>query len=51
MQQKYVYPDPIPEFAESETQKFRGELLKKLSKNKDSFGDDLDEVVNVCSEG
>ncbi|KAK4399742.1 protein PLASTID REDOX INSENSITIVE 2, chloroplastic [Sesamum angolense] len=32
--QKYVYPDPIPEFASAETQKFKAELLKKLSKEK-----------------
>ncbi|CAL5349967.1 unnamed protein product [Camellia sinensis] len=48
--QKYVYPDPIPEFAISETQKFRDELLKKLYKDKDTFGDDLQIVVNVCAE-
>ncbi|KAA8529528.1 hypothetical protein F0562_033672 [Nyssa sinensis] len=48
--QKYVYPDPIPEFALAETQKFRAELLKKLSKDKETFGDDLDTVVNVCVE-
>ncbi|XP_043707721.1 protein PLASTID REDOX INSENSITIVE 2, chloroplastic-like [Telopea speciosissima] len=49
-QQKYVYPDPIPEFAEAETQKFRGELRKKLSKDKETFGDELDAVVTVCAE-
>ncbi|KAG8663304.1 protein PLASTID REDOX INSENSITIVE 2, chloroplastic [Manihot esculenta] len=48
--QKYVYPDPIPEFAKSETQKFRAELLKKLAKDKETFRDDLDKVVDVCSE-
>ncbi|KAL7171404.1 hypothetical protein ACSBR2_036121 [Camellia fascicularis] len=48
--QKYIYPDPIPEFAISETQKFRDELLKKLYKDKDTFGDDLQIVVNVCAE-
>lgn len=50
MEQKYTYPDPIPEFAESETKKFRFEILNKLSKNKDSFEGDLDKVVDVCSE-
>ncbi|EOY00368.1 hypothetical protein QUC31_014308 [Theobroma cacao] len=48
--QKYVYPDPIPEFAEAETQKFKSELFKKLSKDKDTFGDDLDAVIEVCVE-
>lgn len=33
-----------------ETQKFRAELLKKLSKDKETFRDDLDKVVDVCSE-
>ncbi|KAL5761987.1 hypothetical protein ACOSP7_018251 [Xanthoceras sorbifolium] len=47
---KYTYPDPIPGFAEAETQKFRGELYKKLSKDKETFGDDLDTVVDVCAE-
>ncbi|XP_058115463.1 protein PLASTID REDOX INSENSITIVE 2, chloroplastic-like [Magnolia sinica] len=49
-QPKYVYPDPIPEFAEAETRKFRSQLLKKLSKDKDTFGNDMDAVVNVCTE-
>ncbi|KAJ8547775.1 hypothetical protein K7X08_021011 [Anisodus acutangulus] len=35
--QKYVYPDPIRAFAE--TDRFRAELLKKLSKEKETFGD------------
>ncbi|XP_059316579.1 uncharacterized protein LOC132067388 isoform X2 [Lycium ferocissimum] len=48
--EKYVYPDPIPEFAVAETQKFRAELLKKLSKEKETFGDELDDVVSVCAE-
>ncbi|KAK6133605.1 hypothetical protein DH2020_032635 [Rehmannia glutinosa] len=48
--QKYVYPDPIPEFAAAETQKFKAELLKKLSKEKDTFGADLQTVVSVCAE-
>ncbi|EXB82645.1 hypothetical protein L484_027826 [Morus notabilis] len=45
---KYAYPDPIPEFAESETRKFRNGLLKRLSKEKETFGDDLSDVVEVC---
>ncbi|KAI9169887.1 hypothetical protein LWI28_019120 [Acer negundo] len=48
--QKYTYPDPIADFAEAETQKFRAELFKKLSKDKETFGDDLDNVVDVCAE-
>ncbi|WVZ23395.1 hypothetical protein V8G54_001939 [Vigna mungo] len=48
--QMYVYPDPIPEFAESESQKFKVELFQKLSEDVDEFGDDLDEVVAVCTQ-
>ncbi|XVE85014.1 hypothetical protein DITRI_Ditri17bG0058500 [Diplodiscus trichospermus] len=48
--QEYVYPGPIPEFAEAETQKFKSELFKKLSKDKDTFGDDIDAVIEVCVE-
>ncbi|CAN4094760.1 unnamed protein product [Withania somnifera] len=48
--QKYVYPDPIPAFAVAEIHKFRAELLKKLSKEKETFGDELDDVVSVCAE-
>lgn len=33
-----------------ETQKFRSELMRKLLKDKDTFGDDLDEVIDVCTE-
>ncbi|WCJ21704.1 hypothetical protein M5689_003839 [Euphorbia peplus] len=46
----YIYPDPIPEFAHSETLKFRAELLKKLSLEKETFGNDLVRVVDVCAE-
>ncbi|KAL5974314.1 hypothetical protein ACLOJK_030978 [Asimina triloba] len=49
-QPKYVYPDPIPEFARAETQKFRSELLKKLLKDKDTFGNNMDEIADVCAE-
>ncbi|XP_022725907.1 protein PLASTID REDOX INSENSITIVE 2-like [Durio zibethinus] len=48
--QKYVYPDPIPEFAEAETLKFKSELFKKLSKDKHTFGGDLDACIEVCGE-
>ncbi|KAH7856663.1 hypothetical protein Vadar_004022 [Vaccinium darrowii] len=47
---KHVYPDPIPEFAVAETRKFREEILRKLSKDKEAFGDDLEIIVNVCAE-
>ncbi|KAM7487346.1 hypothetical protein LguiB_024830 [Lonicera macranthoides] len=33
-----------------ETKKFRAELLEKLSKDRETFGVDLDNVINVCSE-
>ncbi|KAJ0986672.1 hypothetical protein J5N97_005028 [Dioscorea zingiberensis] len=46
---EYVFPDPIPEFAEAETEKFRTHLLTKLSK-KDIFGNSVEEVVGVCTE-
>ncbi|KAL1539375.1 protein PLASTID REDOX INSENSITIVE 2, chloroplastic-like [Salvia divinorum] len=46
----YVYPDPIPEFAAAETEKFKAELLKKLSKQRETFGNDLRMVVDVCAE-
>ncbi|XP_010272033.1 PREDICTED: uncharacterized protein LOC104607939 [Nelumbo nucifera] len=46
---EYKFPDPIPEFAEAETEKFKTHLLKKLSK-KDIYGDSLEEVVGICTE-
>ncbi|XP_057485624.1 protein PLASTID REDOX INSENSITIVE 2, chloroplastic-like isoform X2 [Actinidia eriantha] len=46
----YKFPDPIPEFAETETEKFRDYLMKKLTK-KDLYGDSLEKVVGICSEG
>ena len=33
-----------------ETQKFKAELLKRLSEDVDEFGDDLDAVVDVCAQ-
>ncbi|KAE8692351.1 Serine/threonine-protein kinase TAO3 [Hibiscus syriacus] len=48
--QRYVYPDPVPEFAEAETRKFKSELFKKLYKDRDKFGDELDAVIDVCVE-
>ncbi|GMP82924.1 hypothetical protein CsSME_00037028 [Camellia sinensis var. sinensis] len=47
---EYKFPDPIPEFADAETEKFRNHLIKKLSKKDDLFGDSLDEVVGICTE-
>ncbi|XVF44080.1 hypothetical protein PTKIN_Ptkin02bG0091600 [Pterospermum kingtungense] len=46
---EYKFPDPIPDFADAETDKFRTHLLKKLSK-KDIYGDSLEEVVGICTE-
>ncbi|XP_073144532.1 protein PLASTID REDOX INSENSITIVE 2, chloroplastic-like [Henckelia pumila] len=46
----YVYPDPDPVFAASETRKFKAELQTTLAKEKETFGDDLPRVVNVCAE-
>ncbi|GMH27623.1 hypothetical protein Nepgr_029466 [Nepenthes gracilis] len=49
--QKNVYPDPIPEFAEAETQKFKVELTKKLmEEDRDTFGDELHTVVIACAK-
>ncbi|XP_021293176.1 protein PLASTID REDOX INSENSITIVE 2 [Herrania umbratica] len=45
----YKFPDPIPEFADAETDKFRTHLLNKLSK-KDIFGDSVEEVVGICTQ-
>ncbi|CAH2038371.1 unnamed protein product [Thlaspi arvense] len=46
---EYKFPDPIPEFAEAETEKFRDHMLKKLSK-RDLFEDSVDEIVGICTE-
>ncbi|CAI0386457.1 unnamed protein product [Linum tenue] len=46
---EYKFPDPIPEFADAETEKFRTHLATKLSK-KEAFGDSLDDVVTICTE-
>ncbi|XP_060214381.1 protein PLASTID REDOX INSENSITIVE 2, chloroplastic-like [Lycium barbarum] len=47
---EYKFPDPIPEFADAETEKFRDHLLKKLPKKKDVYGDSVDEIVGICTE-
>ncbi|GAV79044.1 hypothetical protein CFOL_v3_22509 [Cephalotus follicularis] len=46
---EYEFPDPIPEFADEETEKFRTYLLKKLTK-KDVCGDSVEEVLGICTE-
>nr|KJB31316.1 hypothetical protein B456_005G185900 [Gossypium raimondii] len=46
---EYKFPDPIPEFADAEMDKFRSHLLNKLSK-KDTYGDSVEEVVGICTE-
>lgn len=33
-----------------ETQKFRSELRKKLAKDRETFGDEMDTVVKICAE-
>ncbi|XP_009624756.1 protein PLASTID REDOX INSENSITIVE 2, chloroplastic [Nicotiana tabacum] len=47
---EYKFPDPIPEFADAETEKFRDHLVKKLPKKKDLYGDSIDEIVGICTE-
>ncbi|XP_073131233.1 protein PLASTID REDOX INSENSITIVE 2, chloroplastic-like [Henckelia pumila] len=49
-EKEYKFPDPIPEFADSETEKFRTHLIKKLSKKEDMFGDSVEEVVGICTQ-
>ncbi|GER54843.1 hypothetical protein STAS_32477 [Striga asiatica] len=49
-EKEYKFPDPIPEFADSESEKFKNHLLKKLSKKEDMFGDSIDEVVGICTQ-
>lgn len=47
---EYKFPDPIPEFAEAETDKFRDHLLNKLPKKKDVYGDSVEEIVGICTQ-
>ncbi|XP_019170813.1 PREDICTED: protein PLASTID REDOX INSENSITIVE 2-like isoform X1 [Ipomoea nil] len=47
---EYKFPDPIPEFAEAETEKFRNHLLERLPRKKDIYGDSIEEIVGICSE-
>ncbi|CAN6550660.1 unnamed protein product [Malus baccata var. baccata] len=46
---EYKFPDPIPEFADSETEKLRTHLLNKLSK-KETYEDSVEEIVGICTE-
>ncbi|CAH9093169.1 unnamed protein product [Cuscuta europaea] len=47
---EYKFPDPIPEFANSETEKFRAHLLEKLHRKKELYGDSIEEIVGICTE-
>lgn len=47
----YKFPDPIPEFAEQETSKFREHMSWRLEQKKeDYFGDHVEEIVDICTE-
>ncbi|CAD6225085.1 unnamed protein product [Miscanthus lutarioriparius] len=47
----YKFPDPIPEFAEQETSKFREHMAWRLEQKKeDYFGDHVEEIVDICTE-
>ncbi|KAL5723592.1 Protein PLASTID REDOX INSENSITIVE 2 [Ranunculus cassubicifolius] len=46
---EYQFPDPIPEFAEAETDKFKEYLLAKLEK-KDIYGGSVKDVLGICVE-
>ncbi|CAH9086410.1 unnamed protein product [Cuscuta epithymum] len=47
---EYKFPDPIPEFADSETEKFRAHLLEKLHRKNELYGDSIEEIVGICME-
>ncbi|KAJ4747616.1 Serine/Threonine-kinase [Rhynchospora pubera] len=47
---EYKFPDPIPEFAEAETEKFKEHMLARLTKKKQYFGDSVQEIVDICTE-
>ncbi|XP_010913506.1 protein PLASTID REDOX INSENSITIVE 2, chloroplastic isoform X1 [Elaeis guineensis] len=47
---EYKFPDPIPEFAEAETSKFRIHMLQRLTKKNEYFGDHVEEIVGICTE-
>ncbi|KAI4990690.1 protein PLASTID REDOX INSENSITIVE 2, chloroplastic [Hordeum vulgare subsp. vulgare] len=47
----YKFPDPIPEFAEQETSKFREHMTWRLEQKKeDYFGEHVEDIVDVCTE-
>ncbi|KAF5182547.1 Plastid redox insensitive 2 protein [Thalictrum thalictroides] len=46
---EYQFPDPIPEFAEAETEKFKARLHEKLLK-KDIYGGSVKDVLGICTE-
>ncbi|XP_065864310.1 protein PLASTID REDOX INSENSITIVE 2, chloroplastic [Euphorbia lathyris] len=46
---EYKFPDPIPEFADAETEKFKTHLHTKLLK-KEVCGDSIEEVVGICTQ-
>ncbi|OIW14347.1 hypothetical protein TanjilG_31237 [Lupinus angustifolius] len=46
---EYKFPDPIPEFADTEIEKFTEHLSKRLIK-KDVCGESVEEVVGICTE-
>ncbi|XP_072979032.1 protein PLASTID REDOX INSENSITIVE 2, chloroplastic [Typha angustifolia] len=47
---EYKFPDPVPEFAEAEVDKFRTHMLERLTKKNEYFGDFIDEIVDICTE-
>ncbi|CAM8898417.1 unnamed protein product [Rhodiola kirilowii] len=47
---EYRFPDPIPEFADAEIEKFRDHLMKKFTKKVERYGDSAKEVAGVCTE-
>ncbi|CAM0951231.1 unnamed protein product [Alopecurus aequalis] len=47
----YKFPDPIPEFAEQETSRFREHMTWRLEQKKEEyFGEHVEEIVDVCTE-
>ncbi|RLN34310.1 hypothetical protein C2845_PM03G33520 [Panicum miliaceum] len=47
----YKFPDPIPEFAEQETNKFREHMAWRLEQKKDDyFGEHVEEIVDICTQ-
>lgn len=49
--EEYKFPDPIPEFAEQETSRFREHMMWRLEQKKEQyFGEHVEEIVDVCTE-